>query len=110
MGLDLNLGTLKYEVKVLPTSLKSSVCYHVEWYTGIDVSENLQFPPARKKIFLKMFLSLYKATQCHIPEDSNLQFHSSFPYLFSSLIYPLFCIHLFPTSSLCFSDSSNELP
>jgi hypothetical protein len=105
MGVDLNLGPLKYEAEVLPTSLQSSV-----WYTGIDVLENLQFPWTGKKIFLKMFFSLYKAMQCHIAEDSNIQFHSSFPYLFSSSIYPLFCIHLFPTSSLCFSDSSNELP
>lgn len=78
------------------------MCYHIVWYRGTDVSENLQLPPTVKKIFLKMFLSVYKAMQCHNPKDSNLQFHSSFPYLFSSLIYPLFCINLFPTSFLCF--------
>jgi len=110
VGLDLKLGPLKYEAEVSLTSLQSSVCYHVVWYTGTDVSENLLFPPTGKKIFLKMFLSVYKAMQCHIPKDSNLQFHGSFPDLFSSLIYPLFCINLFPTSSLCFSDSSNKLP
>jgi hypothetical protein len=58
MGLDLNLGPLKYEEEVSPTSLQSSVCYHVVWYKGIDVSENLQFPPNGNKIFLKMFFSL----------------------------------------------------